>query len=97
MTSGPGGCRGTAVRSDRLMGSVESSFATGSGDIRCASGAERQVWRVGYVPEPWSWTPWQFAEDGRFNGRWDDPNGVWRSLYGHVRTWAEHDAVIDAA
>jgi hypothetical protein len=23
----------------------------------------------------------QFAEDGRFNGRWDDPNGVWRSLY----------------
>jgi hypothetical protein len=26
-------------------------------------------------------TPWQFAEDGRFNGRWDDPNGVWRSHY----------------
>jgi len=51
------------------MGSVESSIPTDSGDIRCASGAERQVWRVGYAPEPWSWTPWQFAEDGRFNGR----------------------------
>jgi hypothetical protein len=63
------------------MGSVESSIPTDSGGIRCASGAERQVWRVGYAPEPWSWTPWQFAEDGRFNGRWDDPNGVWRSLY----------------
>jgi hypothetical protein len=63
------------------MGSVESSIPTDSGDIRCASGAERQVWRVGYAPEPWSWTGGQFAEDGRFNGRWDDPNGVWRSLY----------------
>jgi hypothetical protein len=63
------------------MGSVESSIPTDSGDIRCASGAERQVWRVGYAPQPWSWTPWQFAEDGRFNGRWDDPNGVWRSRY----------------
>jgi hypothetical protein len=64
------------------MRSVDVALiGTDSGDIRCAGAAERPVWRVGYAPEPWAWTPWQFAEDGRFNGRWDDPNGVWRSLY----------------
>ena len=39
------------------------------------------MYRVGYAPEPWAWTPWQFADDGRFIGRWDDPDGRWRSLY----------------
>ncbi|MDQ2635575.1 MAG: RES domain-containing protein, partial [Actinomycetota bacterium] len=39
-------------------------------------------YRVGYQPEPWSWTPWEYAgTDGRFHGRWDDPNGTWRTLY----------------
>lgn len=36
---------------------------------------------MGFEPEPWAWTPWQYAEHGRFSGRWDDPNGVWRSIY----------------
>jgi len=36
---------------------------------------------VGFEPEPWAWTPWQYAEHGRFSGRWDDPDGVWRSIY----------------
>jgi len=39
------------------------------------------VHRVGYAPDSWAWTPWQYATDGRFSGRWDDPDGLWRSLY----------------
>jgi len=40
------------------------------------------VWRVGYRPQPWAWTPWQCAGDtGRFDGRWDDPAGSFRTLY----------------
>jgi hypothetical protein len=41
----------------------------------------RAVWRVGFAPEPWAWTPWEYADGGRFTGRWDDPNGIWRTLY----------------
>lgn len=38
--------------------------------------------RVGYRPDPWAWTPWEYAgADGRFPGRWDDPRGTWRTLY----------------
>lgn len=38
--------------------------------------------RVGYQPDPWAWTPWEYAgDDGRFHGRWDDPHGTWRTLY----------------
>jgi hypothetical protein len=40
------------------------------------------VHRIGYRPEPWNWTPWEYAgTDGRFHGRWDDPHGTWRTLY----------------
>lgn len=41
-----------------------------------------RVWRVGYGPDPWAWTPWQYADDtGRFPGRWDDPRGTFRTSY----------------
>lgn len=41
-----------------------------------------RVWRVGHRPDPWAWTPWQYAgEDGRFSGRWDDPRGAFRTVY----------------
>jgi hypothetical protein len=41
-----------------------------------------RVWRVGYRPDPWAWTPWQYAgETGRFSGRWDDPRGSFRTVY----------------
>lgn len=41
-----------------------------------------RVYRVGYQPDPWAWTPWEYAgADGRFHGRWDDPHGTWRTLY----------------
>lgn len=39
------------------------------------------VYRVGYAPDPFAWTPWQYAEAGRFTGRWDDPDGTFRTLY----------------
>lgn len=54
---------------------------TAAGDLLCQDAASRQVHRVGFQPEPWGWTPWQYAEHGRFSGRWDDPDGVWRSVY----------------
>jgi hypothetical protein len=39
------------------------------------------VWRVGYAPDPWAWTPWEYASDsGRFNGRWDDEDAKFRTL-----------------
>lgn len=40
------------------------------------------VWRVGYEPNPWVWTPWSYAADGGlFAGRWDDQKGNFRTLY----------------
>ncbi len=54
---------------------------TAAGDLLCEDAGGRPVPRVGFEPEPWSWTPWQYAEHGRFSGRWDDPDGIWRSIY----------------
>ncbi|MGO4856754.1 RES family NAD+ phosphorylase [Arthrobacter sp. 2MCAF14] len=42
---------------------------------------ERRVWRVGFRPEPWAWSDWSWAEHGRFQGRWDDPDGEFRTMY----------------
>ncbi|WDF35242.1 RES family NAD+ phosphorylase (plasmid) [Arthrobacter agilis] len=39
------------------------------------------VWRVGYSPDPWAWSGWQYATDGRFPGRWDDIDGNFRTIY----------------
>lgn len=52
-----------------------------SGPTVNASEVDTQVWRVGHQQSPWDFTPWEFATAGRFDGRWDDPDGVWRSLY----------------
>jgi hypothetical protein len=52
------------------------------GPVRCSRITAVRVYRVGYKPEPWQWTPWEFADEyGRFTGRWDDPAGVWRTIY----------------
>ncbi|HZI97807.1 MAG TPA: RES family NAD+ phosphorylase [Actinomycetales bacterium] len=41
-----------------------------------------RVWRVGYRPDPWAWTPWHHVgSTGRFVGRWDDPRGSFRTVY----------------
>jgi hypothetical protein len=54
---------------------------TAAGDLAAAVNPG-QVWRVGYRPDPWAWTPWQYAGDnGRFGGRWDDPAGTFRTIY----------------
>lgn len=46
------------------------------------SGDPGEVWRVGFAPDPWQWTPWEYAKDeGRFNGRWDDQLADFRTLY----------------
>ena len=39
------------------------------------------VWRIGYEPDPWAWTDWAYASDGRFDGRWDAPAGEYRTVY----------------
>jgi hypothetical protein len=41
-----------------------------------------QAWRVGFQPEPWAWSGWEWAgADGRFHGRWDDREGRFRTVY----------------
>ncbi|MFZ4892887.1 RES family NAD+ phosphorylase [Plantibacter sp. Mn2098] len=39
------------------------------------------MWRVGYGPDPWKWTDWAHASDGRFGGRWDAIDGSYRTIY----------------
>lgn len=39
---------------------------------------EGPVHRVGFEPDPWAWTPWEY---GPFTGRWDDPEDLYRVLY----------------
>lgn len=54
---------------------------TPTGTMLCAYPDGLRVFRVGYRPSPWQWTPWVYADHGRFDGRWDDPDGIWRTLY----------------
>jgi hypothetical protein len=52
------------------------------GLVHCSRVDALPVYRVGYKPDPWHWTPWAFADEhGRFTARWDDPAGIWRTLY----------------
>lgn len=45
-----------------------------------AAGGAR-VWRIGFRPEPWAWSGWEWSTDGRFPGRWDDLHGNFRTVY----------------
>jgi len=49
-------------------------------DLTAAVAAGR-VWRVGFRPDPWAWSGWEWATDGRFSGRWDDLHGNFRTVY----------------
>lgn len=42
---------------------------------------DEKVYRVGWLPTPWAWSSWEWATDGRFSGRWDDPEGNFRTVY----------------
>lgn len=55
--------------------------ATPDGITIAVSDVHSRAWRVGFHPRPWDWAPWDYATDGRFDGRWDDPHGRWRTLY----------------
>lgn len=61
--------------------SRETVVRTDAGDIVVRRHTAITVHRVGFAPTPWQWTDWAYAEDGRFDGRWDDPGGSWRTLY----------------
>lgn len=43
--------------------------------------AAETVWRIGFRSEPWAWSGWEWATDGRFPGRWDDLHGNFRTVY----------------
>jgi hypothetical protein len=60
---------------------ASSTRETETGPLEIAVAAAAPVWRIGYGPDPFAWTPWQHAEAGRFEGRWDDPAGTYRTIY----------------
>lgn len=61
--------------------SEEAIVCTEVGEIVARQHTATTVHRVGFAPTPWQWTDWIYAMDGRFDGRWDDPGGSWRTLY----------------
>ncbi len=60
---------------------ITALIETPDGTMMCSYPDKQRVFRVGYPPSPWHWTPWVYADHGRFDGRWDDPEGIWRTLY----------------
>lgn len=46
---------------------------------------DKQIFRIGFEPDPWLWSPWEFAP---FNGRWDDPQNQYRVLYAGTNAFA---------
>lgn len=43
--------------------------------------ASATVWRIGFRPDPWAWSGWEWSTNGRFPGRWDDLHGNFRTVY----------------
>jgi RES domain len=39
------------------------------------------LWRVGRGDRPWGFPDWQYSTNGRFPGRWDDPDGQYRTIH----------------
>lgn len=42
---------------------------------------DNRVWRIGFRPDPWAWSGWEWATNGRFPGRSDDLHGNFRTVY----------------
>jgi len=62
---------------------MDSLIRTASGDLAAQILTGTPAWRIGFRPRPWAWTPWELApEAGHFTGRWDDPVGSFRTIYG---------------
>jgi hypothetical protein len=53
----------------------------GSEEQLATAAADMRVWRIGFRPDPWAWSGWEWATDGRFPGRWDDLHGNFRTVY----------------
>jgi hypothetical protein len=52
-----------------MKGVAHCVIATPTGNLMAAVNPGA-VWRVGHGPDPWAWTPWEYAgDDGRFHGR----------------------------
>jgi hypothetical protein len=49
--------------------------------LSITAGPAKTVWRIGFQPDPLVWADWRYANNGRFPGRWDDPDGRFRTLY----------------
>lgn len=47
------------------------------GDLIVLDAARTPVWRVGRAPDPWAWVDRQYAG----HNRWDDADGVFRTVY----------------
>jgi RES domain len=73
-----------------------SMFPTEFGPVRCASLDREDIHHVGYQPSPWNWAAWEHSQGGRFSGRWDDPAGNWRALYGGTSAVACYLEVLAA-
>jgi RES domain len=56
-------------------------FPTEHGPVQCASLDSEDIHHIGYTPDPWNFASWEYANQGRFTGRWDDPAGNWRAVY----------------
>jgi RES domain-containing protein len=68
-------------RSPRRAAVIVDMLTVPSGSLEVDVDPGR-LWRVGYRPDPWAWTPWEYAgPGGRFGGRWDDPAGEFRTVY----------------
>jgi len=52
--------------------------------VRSAPAPATALYRVGRLPDPLSWPPWEYAGSGRF----DDPAGEFRVLYAAGRPGA---------
>lgn len=52
-----------------------------SGQELATAAADTRVWRIGFRPDPWAWSGWEWATEGRFPGRWDDLHGNFRTVY----------------
>ena len=73
--------RSSSPRHARSPASADGVRRTDAGRIDLDVAHRRTVFRVGYAPDPFTWTDWHYADRGRFRGRWDDPDGTYRTLY----------------
>ena len=65
------------------------------GPVHCSRLDALTVYRVGYKPDPWHWTPWEFADE---HGRFDDADDLYPTVRaGELpRAWCESRLICSA-